>query len=82
MLRKAATTSSTESALKPLPSIASVTSELSVIGVTRLMRTQTSKASFCTARLSSSGLGSALGSGLPRTLASEIGSPKRKWMFP
>jgi acetylornithine deacetylase/succinyl-diaminopimelate desuccinylase-like protein len=49
----------------PTPSSASVTSEVVLTGVTSLMRTQASKASFWIARLSSSGFGSAFGFGAP-----------------
>ena len=70
------------SAWSPTPSSASVTSEVALIGVTSLMRTQVSKASFWIARLSSSGFGSACGVGGPSASASETGSPKRMWISP
>ena len=71
------------SARSPRPSSASVTSDVGVIGVTRLMRTATSKASFWSARLCSSAsrLGARARAGRAR-LASESGSPKRMWMSP
>jgi hypothetical protein len=74
--------SSTVRAWSPTPSSAMVTSEAGVIGVAALIRTHTSKAIFWSARLSSSGFGSAIGSAGPSALASESGSPKRMWMSP
>ena len=69
--------SSTLSARLPVPRSARVTSEIAVIGVTRLMRTATSKAVFWSTRLCSFGSGSAPGSGGPSARASDSGSPNR-----
>ena len=52
-----------------------MTSDVGVIGVTRLMRTATSNASFCTARLRSSGFGSAPGSDGPSACCNEKPGP-------
>ena len=59
-----------------------VTSDVGVIGVTRLMRTETSNASFWSAKLCSSSRGSVPGSGGPSVACNDTGSPKRMWMSP
>ena len=65
-----------------MPSSARVTSDVGVIGVTRLMRTATSKASFCSAEVLLVGVRLGAGLGGPSALASDSGSPKRMWMSP
>ena len=57
-------------------------SEVGVMGVTRLMRWHTSKATFWSAKLCSSGFGVASGLGAPSAFWSERGSPKRMWTLP
>ncbi len=54
-----------------------MTREVGVIGVTRLMRASTSKASFWISRLCSTGSAPASNS-----FRIDSGSPKRMWMLP
>ncbi len=91
----AAVISSRVRARAPVPSMASVTSDVGVIGVTRLMRTATSNASFCSSRGSTSsspdppaGPGavpprpSPTASGGPSDSRSDSGSPKFTYTEP
>ncbi len=74
--------SGTVDARPPPPSSDMVTSDVGVIGVARLMRTATWKASFCSSSPCSSSLGSAPGVGGPSAACNETGSPKLMWMSP